>query len=255
MRVAGTCQTLRKFLLLPSSLVIWGNAHNNQSTEEVSKKQAVSPVDDPATLHARLLLTLRHEYYVLLDKKFPLVFHTFPPFSDISGLRGAQKRISAASSDDEVREIANWLVNAVASWRSKWQMNLLALLPEPNAARQPELLDRAVAMWSSIDLREDGAGGPWWYPALTLGTPFSIKDGVISTGLRFDSNSAETLQTLGQLSMFDSNTVRQDELDILHTQSRFRCQHCLDEPLPDHRVFDWRQAVCTLDFTRSQLVG
>ncbi|KAH7101500.1 hypothetical protein BKA62DRAFT_703138 [Auriculariales sp. MPI-PUGE-AT-0066] len=232
--LAGTCTTLRKFLLLPSSTSIWSHAHKNKG-KHTHKLDGGHIAVDASAHHSRIQLQLRTAYYNLLDKRFPSEAHTFPPYSALASLKGAQKKVSAATSSEDVSEIADWIVKAVDSWRKRWRTSLLSLLPDSDSVECPELLEQAKAIWSGKDT------GPLWYPHLTLGNPYSITDrgGIDGSGLVYDADAVRVLHQLAQLASFSPHTATHRELDPL--TRRFRCVNCEHDPIP--RVYDWRQII------------
>ena len=244
MSLAGTCSIIRHFLLLPSSTVIWATAHSNKSLLDHESNGEPEVDEDAASASARRLLLLRTRYYMLLDAQFQESVDTFPPFSDLGALKGAQKRLAETRSDTAVNDVALWLVKAVDSWRLRCQSRLLALIPDSNAIDKPHLLYKATSVWRNESFR------PLWYPALTLGEPYSIKDGLIPQSndiINYDNESAATVEKLCDLALLDATTAIQRDFDVLSI--RFRCKLCTSDGPPC--VYNWRQAVSDLWHLRS----
>jgi hypothetical protein len=220
---------------------IWAEAHGNKSYLDSEQHcDTLNPKiqEDEATKRARQIILLRAGYYSLVQKQFCDCSDTFPPFSQLATLRGANKRLDSASNDSAVQDVAAWLVKAVDGWRIRCQLNLNNLLPIPerDAVGKPLAYQRATAVWR----REDS--GPLWYPRLALGSPYHIKDGFIpldGDGLRHDATAASLVVVLARLVGKEPASVLQDELDIM--PHRFLCRLCPSEVTPS--VFDWRQAV------------
>ncbi|KZW01264.1 hypothetical protein EXIGLDRAFT_719006 [Exidia glandulosa HHB12029] len=227
--LAGTCNTIRQFLLLPSSKSIWTRAHANKAVIDLNPP----PVPEvPPGAHPYLLL-LRDKYYDLIDQQHAPIRLEFPPFRDLAALHGVRKRLDAATTDEQVLGVAQWLVNAVQAWRTRAQTELVALLPK-NVKAYQKPLQLAAAIY-----RRGGDPRPLVYPDMLMGDPYTIKDPTRSGPdgeLKYNTSSTALVRKMCETAGLNVSSTTQAQLDA--SRVRFCCLTCE----PDWAlVMNWRQ--------------